>query len=93
MNWRINIQKEILQKNIIKNLDELMNKLAIKTSKITIEAKSDVYSYQIHFSNESDLPDMDILITELNNAGYITKRFFGNLPESFYLKVMREKPI
>ena len=92
-NWVIRAQLEKLQSLIIADLQELMKKNQITPLKIIPHEKNGAKFYQIHFDNNSNFLQMETLNDEMTKAGYSPKSFYSNLPESFYLIVMRVKPI
>lgn len=92
-NWVINAQKEKLQNIIIKDLEDFMAKHQIKPLKIIPHGKTEVRFFEVHFDNSSNFLMMETLKDELEKAGYSPKQFHSNLPESFYLIVMRVLPI
>ena len=96
--YLINIAKERLEKRqqlqneIIEDLTDFCEKYKFNQLKIITHSNSDVAFYQIHFNNESNFLHSDVLMSELFKAGYSPKDWHGNLPESFYLIVLRVAP-
>lgn len=89
----IAVAKQRLQQLIIKDLEDFCEKHKLKPLKIIPHSKTEAGFYQIHFNNESNFMHSETLTVELTNAGYSPKDWHGNLPESFYLIVLRVLPI
>ena len=87
------IQKGILSKKIIEDLQQFFKDNFIEVKRITLHEKTNsIKFYQVHFDNRS-IVDIDIITKSLDKYGYIAKSFNGSLPDSFYLLVCVNKKI
>lgn len=93
MNFAVKLQKDKVQKTIIKDLKEFFDDKKIRVLEIKPSDEKGLKFYQIHFDNFSIGIEFDIIEKDLRNYGYEPKRHRGNLPDSFYLEVLVTKQI